>query len=127
VKKGARVLWEEEGSMTPEVIVSLFDPVFWGVIWFVIWGAYRIPKWSWIKLPLAVLWLGGLGGIIVLQAHVWESLEPRGADRRIFDHVLFPEIIPGFVLMFWRAILEDRAKKGREMSRGDDAHEKDNK
>ena len=102
--------------MGPVLIASLFDPVFWGIIWFVIWSAYRLPKWSWIKLPLAVLWIGGLGGTIVLQAHLWQVLEPQGTDHKVFDQVLFPEIIPGFVLMFWKAILEDRAKKRRETS-----------
>jgi hypothetical protein len=100
--------------MTPVLIVSLLDPVFWGIIWFVIWCAYRLPKWSWIKLLLVVLWIGGLGGIIVLQAHLWHSLEPQGTDHKVFDRVLFPEIMPGLILMFWKMILEDRAKKRRE-------------
>src|SRR5260370_42588819 len=100
--------------MKPVLIVSLLDPVFWGIIWFVIWCAYRIPKWSWTKLLLVILWICGLGGIIVLQAHLWQVLEPQGTDRRGFDHVLFPEIMPALILMFYVAIREDRAKKKRE-------------
>ena len=100
--------------MTPVLTVSLLDPVFWGIIWLVIWCAYRLPKWSWTKLLLVILWIGGLGGIIVLQAHLWQGLEPQGTDHRVFDQVLFPEIILGLILMFWRAILEDGAKKRRE-------------
>jgi hypothetical protein len=106
----------EDRSMTPILIASLFDPVFWGTIWLVIWCAFRLPKWSWIKLPLAILWIGGFWGIIVLQAHLWQTLEPTGTDHKVFDQVLFPEIIPGLILMFWILIREDRAKKRREVS-----------
>ena len=100
--------------MTPVLIASLLDPVFWGIIWLVICCAYRLPTRSWMKLPLALLWIGGLGGIIVLQARVWQSLEPQGTDHRIFDRVLFPEVITGLILMFWKALYEDSAKKQRK-------------
>jgi hypothetical protein len=99
--------------MTPVLIVSLLDPVFWGFIWFAIWCAYRLPKWSWIKLLFPFLWIGGLAGIMVLQAHLWQYLEPQGTNHRLFDQVLYPEIISGSILMFWRLALEDRAMKQR--------------
>ncbi|QEE27997.1 hypothetical protein FTW19_08310 [Terriglobus albidus] len=100
--------------MMPVLVASLLDPFFWGIIWFVIWCAYRLPRWSWIKLLLAALWIAGLGGIIVLQAHMWQRLASPGTDHKIFDRVLFPEVILGLILMFWRAIREERIKKQRE-------------
>ena len=100
--------------MTPVLIASLFDPVFWGVIWFTVWYGYRLPRWSWYRLPLILLSLGSLAGVIVLQAHLWQGLEPQGTNHKVFDQVLFPEIIPGLILMFGKMILEDRTKKRRE-------------
>jgi hypothetical protein len=100
--------------MTPVLIASLFDPVFWGIIWFTVWCGYRLPRWSWYRLPVTLLALGSLAGIIVLQAHLWQGLEPQGTNHKVFDQVLFPEIIPGLLLMFGKMILEDRAKKRRD-------------
>jgi hypothetical protein len=98
----------------PILIPSLLDPVFWGIIWFTVWCGYRLPRWSWLRLPVILLSLGCLAGIIVLEAYLWQRLEPQGTNHKVFDQVLFPEIIPGLALMFWRIILEDRAKKRSE-------------
>jgi len=100
--------------MAPVLIVSLFDPVLWASIWFFVWCAYRLPKWSWMRLPLAILGLGGMAGIVVFQAHLLGVIEPVGFDPKIIDRVFFPEIIPALVLMFYTASREDRAKKRRE-------------
>lgn len=102
--------------MKAVLIASALDPVFWALIWFCTWCGFRLPQWSWLKLPLVLLWLGGLGGIIVLQAHIWEFLAPPATNHGVFDQVLFPEIIPGLVLAFWRAFREDQAKKKQEVT-----------
>lgn len=100
--------------MTPVMLISLLDPVLWALIWLMVWFAYRLPKWSWIRLLLAVLWLGSMAGIIGLQAHLLTVLEPVGYDPKIIDKVLFPEIIPALVVMVYATIREDRKKKRRE-------------
>lgn len=102
--------------MTPVLIASLLDPAFWAIIWFTVRCAYRLPKWSWLRLPVALLSLGSLAGVVIAQAHLWQGLAPPHADRKIFDDVLFPEIIPGLVLLFWRIGHEERSKKQREAS-----------
>jgi hypothetical protein len=100
--------------MSPVLIASSLDPVFWAIVWFTVWCGYRLPKWSWYRLPVTLLSLGSMAGIIVLQAHLWQGLEHQGTDHKVFDQVLFPEIIPGLILMFVKMMLEDRAKKRRE-------------
>jgi len=57
-----------------------------------------------------------MAGIVGLQVHLLEVLEPVGFDPKINGHVLLPEILPALVLMFYAANREDRAKKRREAS-----------
>ena len=92
------------------LLPSLLDPVLWAVVWSTVWCSYRLPKWSWLRLPIALLSVGSMAGILVLQAYWWESLAPPGADHRIFDRVFFPEMIPVLPLLFYAIFREERAK-----------------
>lgn len=100
--------------MMPVLIVSLLDPVFWAIGCVAVWYHYRLPKWSWIRLPLAIVVFPGMIGVVALQFHLLHALQPTGFDPKMIDYALFPDTVGGLACMIYMAIREDRAKKQRE-------------
>jgi hypothetical protein len=100
--------------MTPVLIASLFDPVFWAIGSVAVLGGYRLPKRSWIRLLLAIVCFPSMIGVVDLQSHLLHGLYPTGFDPKMIDYMLFPDIFGGFFFMICVAMLEDRAKKRRE-------------
>lgn len=64
--------------MSPVLIVSLLDPVFWAIGFGAVVCGYRLPEWSWIRALRAIICFPGLIGVIALG-------ETPGTDR------MFPE------------------------------------
>jgi hypothetical protein len=93
------------------LVVLLLAPIVWGLMCFAAFCGSRLPKWSWKRLPLALLVLVGLPGIVVAQAYWLTTIAPNGFDRGFLVYPVLTDVIPAIAIGAYVANRGDRAKK----------------
>ncbi len=95
------------------LLVLLLAPLLWAIMWLVALLGYKLSKRSPWRLVGAIFYVSATFGLIALQLHLLSVIETDKFARSNSLFVIVPDIVPGVILMFYKAVKEENAKKHR--------------
>jgi hypothetical protein len=72
--------------------------LLWAAIWSCVRYGSRLPKFSWKRLPVAILGLGALSIVISFQISLLRGLKPGKALGNVLLYVVMYDCLPAIAL-----------------------------
>ena len=99
------------------LLVLLLAPALWTIMWSVAWLTYKLSKSSPWRLAAGISFVAATFGLIALQFRLLRIFETDNFARSHLLYVVFPDVVPGIILMFYKMFKEENAKKQREAAK----------